>query len=186
MTRDELAALRTALDQVMAWPDAVRAEVARWLAPAADLKLPGAVPVGSPKPNGRDPHPPPTAPIDTIDRDVAANAAPDARKAKANGKAGGPNGPPGAARSPAPYAGKVRRGKPSAKTAEQRLLTAMREMPGLRVAALANAANASRSRTGEMLRTLAAAGKVAKDHDGRWRLVEAAGEEPRPIEASPT
>jgi hypothetical protein len=49
MTRDELAALRDAIDTVLTWPDAVRAEVARWLTPAA-------------KPNGRDPHPPPHPP----------------------------------------------------------------------------------------------------------------------------
>jgi hypothetical protein len=47
MTRDELAALRDAIDTVLTWPDAVRDQVARWLTPEAT------------KPNGRDPHPPP-------------------------------------------------------------------------------------------------------------------------------
>jgi hypothetical protein len=48
MTREELRALQTALEVVLARPDSVPAEVARWLtAPAAS------------KPNGRDPHPPP-------------------------------------------------------------------------------------------------------------------------------
>ena len=45
MDRTELAALRDAIDQVLAWPDSVRAQVAAWLSPAA------------PKPgNGLDPH----------------------------------------------------------------------------------------------------------------------------------
>jgi hypothetical protein len=53
MNREELAALHDALEVVLAWPDSVRAEVARWLAaPAAS------------KPNGRDPHPPPLAPTE--------------------------------------------------------------------------------------------------------------------------
>ena len=50
MNREELAALRDAIDTVLTWPDAVRAGVARWLTPEAA------------KPNGRDPHPPPIAP----------------------------------------------------------------------------------------------------------------------------
>ncbi len=50
MNREELVALRTALDAVLTWPDAVRAEMARWLA------------VENPKPNGLDRHPPSTAP----------------------------------------------------------------------------------------------------------------------------
>jgi hypothetical protein len=45
-TRDELAALRDAIDMVLTWPDAVRTEVARWLAPEAA------------KGNGVDPRPP--------------------------------------------------------------------------------------------------------------------------------
>jgi hypothetical protein len=48
MTREELGALHAALEAVLAWPDAVRDEVARWLAPEA--AKPG---------NGLDPHPPP-------------------------------------------------------------------------------------------------------------------------------
>jgi hypothetical protein len=47
MTFDELTALHDALSAVLSWPDVVRAEIARWLAPE--------------RPNGRDPHPPPIA-----------------------------------------------------------------------------------------------------------------------------
>ena len=35
MTREELVALRDAIDTVLTWPEAVRAEIARWLAPEA-------------------------------------------------------------------------------------------------------------------------------------------------------
>ena len=49
MNREELAALRDAIDTLLEMPDNVRAEVARWLA------LPAS------KPNGHDPHPPPIA-----------------------------------------------------------------------------------------------------------------------------
>jgi hypothetical protein len=42
MDREDLVALRNAIDSVLAWPDSVRAEVARWLAS------------GSGKPNGQD------------------------------------------------------------------------------------------------------------------------------------
>ena len=74
--------------------------------------------------------------------------------------------------SPAPYVGKIRRGRPktSAKTAERKLLEAMQANPGLSVIALANAAGSSRSATGERLRRLALTGKVEKDHAGRWKL----------------
>jgi hypothetical protein len=49
MTREQLTALRDAIDMVLTWPDAVRAEVARWLIPEAV------------KSNGHDPHPPPVS-----------------------------------------------------------------------------------------------------------------------------
>lgn len=87
-------------------------------------------------------------------------------------------------RSPTPYAGKARAGK--SKAAEQRLLAVMRESPGASVAALAKAASASRSRTGDRLRALASRGAIVKD-GGRWRLKgddaarpPDAGSEPRP------
>ena len=57
MNWDELAALHAALAVVLAWPDSVRAEVARWLSPAA--AKPG---------NGLDPHPPPIATLPEIRR----------------------------------------------------------------------------------------------------------------------
>jgi hypothetical protein len=46
MTRDELVALRDAIDITLALPDSIRELLAQWLTPAAA------------KPNGRDPHPP--------------------------------------------------------------------------------------------------------------------------------
>jgi hypothetical protein len=50
MTREELTALRDAIDITLALPDSIREMLAQWLAPAAA------------KPNGQDPHPPPIAP----------------------------------------------------------------------------------------------------------------------------
>jgi Winged helix-turn-helix DNA-binding len=46
MTREELTALRDAIDMTLALPDSLRELLAQWLAPAAA------------KPNGHDPHPP--------------------------------------------------------------------------------------------------------------------------------
>jgi hypothetical protein len=46
MTREELVALRDALDMTLALPENISELLAQWLAPAV------------PKPNGRDPHPP--------------------------------------------------------------------------------------------------------------------------------
>ena len=68
---------------------------------------------------------------------------------------------------------KARRGKPTpTQAAERRLLTAMQANPGLSVIALANAANASRSATGERLRQLARRGD---GREGRRRAVAAGG-----------
>ena len=73
---------------------------------------------------------------------------------------------------------KARRVKPTpAQAAEQRLLAAMADNPGLSVIALANAAGSSRSATGERLRQMALRSLVEKDLTGRWKLK---GEEPRP------
>jgi hypothetical protein len=157
MTRDELAALRDAIDTVLTWPDSVRAEMARWLAPPA--ARPG---------NGLDPHRPPgKAPSARTDREPLGPVQRGSTK-------------------PTPYAGKGRRAKPSlAKAAEQRLLTAMLANPGLSVNALANAANASRSATGERLRGPASRGLVEKDSGGHWRL-KAEEAEARPTEAPPS
>jgi hypothetical protein len=65
----------------------------------------------------------------------------------------------------------------SAKTAERKLLEAMRDNPNLSVIALANAAGSSRSVTGERLRQLAVRDLVEKDATGRWKLKR---EEPGP------
>jgi hypothetical protein len=151
MSLDELTALHSALTAVLAWPDVVRAEMARWLAAEAT------------KPNGRDPHPPPIAPTSVEVQKVKISSPP---------------------RSPTPYAGKARAGK--SKAAERKLIEAMETNPGLSVAALAKAAAAGRSATGERLRKLAARGAIEKDGAGRWRLVgeeaspPAGGPEPRP------
>ena len=61
----------------------------------------------------------------------------------------------------------------------------MRDNPGLSVIALANAANASRSATGERLRRLSKAGLVEKDSGGHWRL-KTEEAEARPTLASPS
>ena len=152
MTRDELTALRDAIDTVLTWPGSVRAEIARWLAPAA--AKPG---------NGLDLHPPVAPPVRT-DQELLGAVQRSSTK-------------------PTPYAGKARRAKPSpAKAAEQRLLTAMRENPGLSVNALANAAGSSRSATGERLRQLALRSVIEKDLTGRWKLKET---EPGPPQPSP-
>jgi hypothetical protein len=80
---------------------------------------------------------------------------------------------------------KARRGRlsTSAKTAERKLIAAMRDNPGLSVIALANAAGSSRSATGERLRQLAARGVVEKDPTGRWKLK---GGDPGPQQPSPS
>jgi hypothetical protein len=49
MDREQLTALRDAIDTVLTWPDNVRSEIARWLT------------TETAKPNGRDPHPLPLA-----------------------------------------------------------------------------------------------------------------------------
>jgi len=141
MTREELTALRDAIDITLALPDSIREMLAQWLAPAAA------------KPNGHDPHPSvPTAP-------------PKSRHPKSAF---------------------------AAKTAEKRLLEALRDNPGLSIAALANAIGSSRSATGERLRQLAARGMVEKDPAGRWKLKGEAtqpsmqSEEPRPMIAPPS
>lgn len=153
MNREELAALREAIDTVLTWPDAVRDQVARWLA------LPAS------KPNGHDPHPPPTAAT---------------KEAK---KLGGFPPPPRQAKAC------HRQSTFSAKTAERKLIEAMRDNSELTVVALANASNAGRSATGERLRQLAERGVVEKSATGRWRLMDdppgppPAGEASRPTAA---
>jgi DNA-binding IclR family transcriptional regulator len=57
-----------------------------------------------------------------------------------------------------------------AKAEEERLLAAMRESPGLSVAALAEAAHVGRSAADDGLRRLAARSAIERDAEGRWRL----------------
>ena len=141
MDREQLVMLRGAIDTLLAWPEAVRAQVAQWLAPEA------------PKPNGHDPHPPVLAPT------------------------------PKAAFTPRPAASKPRMAKrhdnpAHARTAERRLLAAMRDHSGASVERLAEIVGAGRSTCGERLRRLAAQELVEKDPEGHWRVK---AEEPRPL-----
>lgn len=127
MTRDELTALRDAIDVVLAWPPAVRDQVAAWLTQAS-------------KPNGRDPHPPP------------------------------------------PRQAKARQSAFAAKTAERKLIEAMRATPGASVIMLARSVGGNRSSVGEQLRKLALTGAIEKASDGHWRL-KAEETESRPMSA---
>ena len=157
MTRQELTAVRDVLDALLRCPDHVRELLTQWIAPETRWLAPEArskertVPLIFSKPNGRDPHPPSIAPT---------------------------KGAYSVGEFPPPRPAKARRGKPtSAKTGEQRLLTALQEHSGASVNALAKAAGASRSSTGERLRQLASRGVVTKDAGGHWRLVaDLAGE----------
>jgi hypothetical protein len=60
MTREELVALRDAIDMTLALPDSLRELLAQWLMPAAA------------KPNGHDPYPPPvTRSVDVQERNIS-------------------------------------------------------------------------------------------------------------------
>ena len=122
---------------------------------------------------------------DSIRKLLAQWLAPET--AKPNGQ--DPHPPPLPPASAKALSGKssplAQKAEAQARASEQRLLAAMRDNPGLTVAALANAAGASRSAAGERLRQLAARGVVTKDSAGHWRLVaelvgEAAGPTPPP------
>jgi hypothetical protein len=64
MTREELTALRNAIDMTLALPDSLRALLAQWLMPEAA------------KPNGHDRHPPaPASPPRTLKAQFIANPA---------------------------------------------------------------------------------------------------------------
>ena len=81
-----------------------------------------------------------------------------------------PNGhdphPPTIASELRPAKARRRKSTFSAKTAERKLIEAMRDNPGLSVVALANAAGSSRSATGERLRQMALRGVVEKSVTG--------------------
>jgi hypothetical protein len=161
VNREELVELRDAINTLLSWPDNVRDQIAAWLAPEA--AKPG---------NGVDPHPA----VAPTGKALKNGNLPDLDLPVSASETDG--GSPRQA-APRPYAGKARRGRSplSGKAAERKLLEAMRESPGLSVAALAKAVSAGRSTTGERLRQLAARGAIDKDADGRWRM---AGEEPGP------
>ena len=164
MTREELTALRDVVDALLRCPDHVRELLRQWIAPEARSKE-RIVPLIFSKPNGRDPHPPPIAPTGKA-LETSGFTEPQRR-------------------SPTPYAGTPRHRRPpiSAKAHEQRLLTALKEHSGASVKALAKAAGANRSSSGERLRGLASRGLVTKDSAGHWRLVaELAGEAAGPTQ----
>ncbi len=73
MNRDELAALRDAIDLTLALPDSIRELLAQWLAPETT------------KPNGHDPHPPPLAPASA--KALSGKSSPLAQKAEAQARA---------------------------------------------------------------------------------------------------
>jgi hypothetical protein len=74
MDRQELTALRDAIDTVLTWPESVRAEIGRWLAPEAAPK----------SGNGLDHHPPPT---ESTGKGSKLEQFPTPRPAKARAKA---------------------------------------------------------------------------------------------------
>jgi hypothetical protein len=140
VTREELIALRDAIDITLALPDSAREMLVKMLTPETVIA----------KPNGHDRHHPAPAPASRI-----SASPPRAMKTQfiAN---------------PA-----------QVQAAEKRLLAALRANPGASIHALAKAAGANRSSTGERLRRLAAHGVTEKDAAGRWKVKD---EEPRPAE----
>jgi hypothetical protein len=159
MNREELVAVRDVIDALLRCPDHVRELLTQWIAPVVARPKERTVPLIFLKPNGRDPHPPPIAPMG---------------KASENGVS--------SRRSPTPYAGKAGRGKPppSAKAAEQRLLAALRERPDQTAGALARSVGGAHTTIGRQLKSMAERGAIEKDADGLWRLAEA---EARPMSA---
>jgi hypothetical protein len=79
----------------------------------------------------------------------------------------------------------------NARTAEQKLLAAMREHPGLGVVGLAKIVGSSLSTTKERLRRMAGQELIEKAPDGRWQVKpeeprsQPAREEPGPMLAAP-
>jgi hypothetical protein len=144
MTREELIALRDAIDITLALPESIREMLAQWLMPVAA------------KSNGHDPHPPVPPPT--------PKAAPAPRSVVSK--------PPATKRHDNPAL---------ARSAEQKLLAAMREGPGLSAACLAKVVGAGLSTTKERLRRMGAQDLIEKGPDGRWQVKGAeAREEPRP------
>jgi len=152
MTREELAALRDALDGALALPESVLNLLALILAPVTSSTRPdlGAL-KSAQKPNGHDRHRP----------QAAAQAAPPSALATR------------------PERASLQR-KPVLPAAERKLITALTDNPGLSAARLAKAAGMSRSGAGDRLRRLARAGVIEKDDDGRWRIKETEPGPPQP------
>jgi hypothetical protein len=71
MTREELLALRDAIDEVLVWPDSVRDQIVQWLSPETA------------KPNGRDHHPPARENGPAAGQFLKAAAAPTPRPTRA-------------------------------------------------------------------------------------------------------
>jgi hypothetical protein len=102
--------------------------------------------------------------------------------AKPNGHGRHPPVPPPplkAAPMPRPAAAKRHDNPAHARAAEQKLLAAMRERPGLSAALLAKAVGAGLSTTKERLRRMGAQELIEKAPDGRWQVKM---EEPRSTE----
>jgi MarR family len=115
VTREELIALRDAIDITLALPDSVREMLVKMLTPEPA------------KPNGHDRHPP----------------------APASGVSASP---------PRVMKTQFIANPAHVQAAEKRLLATLRANPGASIHALAKAAGANRSSTGERLRRLAAHG----------------------------
>src|ERR1700722_14484289 len=88
-----------------------------------------------------------------------------------------PTPTPKAAPTPRPAASKPYANPAHARTAERKLLAAMREHPGLSAASLAKVVGAGLSTTKERLRRMGGQELIEKASDGRWRVK---AEEPRP------
>jgi hypothetical protein len=90
-----------------------------------------------------------------------------------------------------PRAAKPNDNPAHAPAAEQKLLAAMREYPGLSAGGLAKAVGAGLSTTKERLRRMGAQELIQKAPDGRWQVKEEeprsppARDEPDPTSASP-
>jgi Winged helix-turn-helix DNA-binding len=142
MDREELTVLRDALTAVLAWPEPVLEQVARWLAP--EPAKPG---------NGLDHDPPPIA-----------SAAAASRRREVSPPESSPRRAP-------PSVVQARRGKAAkAQAGERKLLAAMQANPGASANALAKAAAMSRSTAADHLRRLGQRRTIEKDAEGRWRV----------------
>jgi hypothetical protein len=153
MNREELSALQDAIATILAWPPAVFDQVAAWLAPTA-------------KPNGHDPHPPPTATLRQMTHPAPEEPPGRGLRHLAQTTAGA-----------TPRPAKARRDNAfNARTIELRLLAALRERPAQTAGALARSVGGAHTTVGRELKGMASRGEIEKDAAGLWRLAgEAAG-----------